>query len=79
MLPRFAQCHPRTGHEVLALATLPLKGNPAPIVQEAKGASGPVWTGAQNPFPTPVLNPQTVHPAVRCYTHIMKAYKRTQH
>jgi hypothetical protein len=28
MLPSLAKCHPRTGHEVLPLATLPLNGNP---------------------------------------------------
>jgi hypothetical protein len=57
MLPGLAKCHPRTGHEVLAPATLPRKGNPAPTVQEARGASEPVWTSAENPLPTPVLNP----------------------
>jgi hypothetical protein len=75
MPPSLTKCYPRTGHEVLALATSPLKGNPAPTVQKAGWASRPVWTGAQNQILTPVLNPQTIHPTARHYTGVMKVYK----
>ena len=60
----------------LAAGTLPqYNTSPAPSVQEAGWASGTVWTGAQNPVPTPELNPRTVHPTARRYTHITKVYK----
>ena len=31
--------------------------NPVPIVQEAEGAPGPVWTGAENPASTEIRSP----------------------
>jgi hypothetical protein len=41
--------------------------DPAPIVQEAGWAPGPVWTGAENLAPTG-FDPRTVHPVASRYT-----------
>jgi hypothetical protein len=37
--------------------TLPPEKTPVPIVQEAGWATGPVWTGAENPVPTGIQSP----------------------
>ena len=41
--------------------------DPVPIVQEAGWASGPAWTGAENPAP-PRFDPRTVQPVGSRYT-----------
>jgi len=41
--------------------------DPVPIVQEAGWASGPVWTGAENP-PSPGFDPRAVQPITSRYT-----------
>ena len=48
-------------------STLPLGKDPVPIVQEARWASGPVWTGAEN-FAPPGFDPRTVQPVGIRYT-----------
>ena len=37
--------------------SLPPGKNPVPIVQEARWAPGPVWTGAENLAPTGIRSP----------------------
>jgi hypothetical protein len=75
MLPGPPKFYPRTGHESLALATLPLKGNVIPTVQEAEWAPGPVWTHAENLVPTAGFHPQIIKPEASCYTYVVKAYR----
>jgi hypothetical protein len=76
MLPRPQKFYPRTDHESPALATLPLKGNAVPTIQETEWAPGPVCTHAENLLPTAEFNPQTIKPVASCYPHIIKAYRR---
>jgi hypothetical protein len=47
--------------------SLPLGKDPAPIVQEAGWAPGPVWTGAENLTPTGI-DTRTVQPVASHYT-----------
>ena len=43
--------------------------DPVPIVQEARRAPGPVWTGAENLAPPPPgFDPRTVRPVASRYT-----------
>ena len=42
--------------------------DPVPIVLEAGGAAGPVWTGAENIAPPPGFDPRTVQPVACRYT-----------
>jgi len=39
--------------------------DPVPIVQEARWAPGPVWTGAENLVPPPGVDPRTVQPVAQ--------------
>jgi hypothetical protein len=42
--------------------------DPVSIVQEARWAAGPVWTGAENLAPPLGLDPRTVQPVASRYT-----------
>jgi len=44
------------GGQRQAPAALPPEKDPVPIVQEARWAPGPVWTGAENLTPPPGLD-----------------------
>jgi len=51
------------GDQRHALAALPRKSDPVPIVQVAGWAPGPAWTGAVDLAPPPTgFDPQTVQP-----------------